>query len=152
MAHLRRHPGSETLAQARHRGQVRARVPVPREHCQGAARPAVRGWAGASTPAGARAHPAPRLADRSALAGGALSLPGTGRTARADARARGVPEFLVGGAQRFVRRAGPGAGDAGGQDTLADRMEEHTSELQSLMRISYADFCLKKKKKTIKQT
>src|SRR3546814_6160465 len=27
------------------------------------------------------------------------------------------------------------------------RSEEHTSELQSLMRISYADFCLKQKKK-----
>src|SRR3546814_18147446 len=32
------------------------------------------------------------------------------------------------------------------------RSEEHTSELQSLMRISYAVFCLKKKKKTIKHT
>src|SRR3546814_7068306 len=31
------------------------------------------------------------------------------------------------------------------------RSEEHTSELQSLMRISYAVFCLKKKKKTQKQ-
>src|SRR3546814_1381698 len=31
--------------------------------------------------------------------------------------------------------------------THADRSEEHTSELQSLMRISYAVFCLKKKKK-----
>src|SRR3546814_10204099 len=30
---------------------------------------------------------------------------------------------------------------------LAQRSEEHTSELQSLMRISYAVFCLKKKKK-----
>src|SRR3546814_1543665 len=30
-----------------------------------------------------------------------------------------------------------------------DRSEEHTSELQSLMRISYAVFCLKKKKNTI---
>src|SRR3546814_4281466 len=30
---------------------------------------------------------------------------------------------------------------------LAERSEEHTSELQSLMRISYAVFCLKKKKK-----
>src|SRR3546814_6112200 len=30
------------------------------------------------------------------------------------------------------------------------RSEEHTSELQSLMRISYAVFCLKKKKKTTK--
>src|SRR3546814_16739169 len=29
----------------------------------------------------------------------------------------------------------------------AERSEEHTSELQSLMRISYAVFCLKKKKK-----
>src|SRR3546814_1069418 len=29
----------------------------------------------------------------------------------------------------------------------ADRSEEHTSELQSLMRISYAVFCLKKKNK-----
>src|SRR3546814_9926416 len=31
---------------------------------------------------------------------------------------------------------------------VAERSEEHTSELQSLMRISYAVFCLKKKKKT----
>src|SRR3546814_6402814 len=31
---------------------------------------------------------------------------------------------------------------------VAMRSEEHTSELQSLMRISYAVFCLKKKKKT----
>src|SRR3546814_9539915 len=30
----------------------------------------------------------------------------------------------------------------------ASRSEEHTSELQSLMRISYAVFCLKKKKNT----
>src|SRR3546814_5178842 len=32
---------------------------------------------------------------------------------------------------------------------LDDRSEEHTSELQSLMRISYAVFCLKKNKKPI---
>src|SRR3546814_4900916 len=31
-----------------------------------------------------------------------------------------------------------------------DRSEEHTSELQSLMRISYAVFCLKKKKRKTK--
>src|SRR3546814_8502594 len=31
-------------------------------------------------------------------------------------------------------------------DEKAHRLEEHTSELQSLMRISYAVFCLKKKK------
>src|SRR3546814_5097307 len=43
-----------------------------------------------------------------------------------------------------------------GLDVVASRSEEHTSELQSLMRISYAVFCLKKKKtqnrKNIKQT
>src|SRR3546814_12559659 len=42
-----------------------------------------------------------------------------------------------------------------GDDTtvpvLAKRSEEHTSELQSLMRISYAVFCLKKKKKPNKR-
>src|SRR3546814_7569844 len=32
---------------------------------------------------------------------------------------------------------------------LLDRSEEHTSELQSLMRISYAVFCLKNKQKKI---
>src|SRR3546814_10511141 len=35
---------------------------------------------------------------------------------------------------------------------LRIRSEEHTSELQSLMRISYAVFCLKKKKNTHKQS
>src|SRR3546814_1078328 len=34
------------------------------------------------------------------------------------------------------------------QRSVLDRSEEHTSELQSLMRISYAVFCLKKKKHT----
>src|SRR3546814_3952355 len=38
------------------------------------------------------------------------------------------------------------AGDGSGLEPIL-RSEEHTSELQSLMRISYAVFCLKKKKK-----
>src|SRR3546814_4208085 len=38
------------------------------------------------------------------------------------------------------------AGGAGEQEVADRRSEEHTSELQSLMRISYAVFCLKKKK------
>src|SRR3546814_4482056 len=42
--------------------------------------------------------------------------------------------------RRRVRGPGPA-------DNLSLRSEEHTSELQSLMRISYAVFCLKKKKK-----
>src|SRR3546814_8126570 len=48
-----------------------------------------------------------------------------------------------GGGWRWACRAGafPGAAAA------AIRSEEHTSELQSLMRISYAVFCLKKKKR-----
>src|SRR3546814_7873316 len=36
---------------------------------------------------------------------------------------------------------------AGPNQLWVSRSEEHTSELQSLMRISYAVFCLKKKKK-----
>src|SRR3546814_7095329 len=35
--------------------------------------------------------------------------------------------------------------EAAGVDRMPFRSEEHTSELQSLMRISYAVFCLKKK-------
>src|SRR3546814_8154601 len=45
----------------------------------------------------------------------------------------------------------PGARTADGRDTVIAhrrRSEEHTSELQSLMRISYAVFCLKKKTHT----
>src|SRR3546814_7732628 len=34
-----------------------------------------------------------------------------------------------------------------GHEPVSDRSEEHTSELQSLMRISFALFCLKNKKK-----
>src|SRR3546814_10308728 len=39
--------------------------------------------------------------------------------------------------------------DIGCATDRVDRSEEHTSELQSLMRISYAVFCLKKKKNNI---
>src|SRR3546814_4019907 len=39
-----------------------------------------------------------------------------------------------------------GLGQAAGAAAFDTRSEEHTSELQSLMRISYAVFCLKKKK------
>src|SRR3546814_1886402 len=53
-------------------------------------------------------------------------------------RARRRPERAVPfAAQRLFDRIGAGVG--------AERSEEHTSELQSLMRISYAVFCLKKK-------
>src|SRR3546814_10229581 len=41
--------------------------------------------------------------------------------------------------------------DAGGRERRCRRSEEHTSELQSLMRISYAGFGVKKKTKRTKQ-
>src|SRR3546814_8151016 len=58
---------------------------------------------------------------------------------------------LVVGAREHAPRGpfGLPAGDVGrfaAGGARADRSEEHTSELQSLMRISYAVFCLKKKK------
>src|SRR3546814_2346250 len=43
-------------------------------------------------------------------------------------------------------RAGAAPVEAGHSARSGRRSEEHTSELQSLMRISYAVFCLKKKK------
>src|SRR3546814_5324549 len=52
----------------------------------------------------------------------------------------------VAGLVEFPRE--PGGQQAHGgdhQQRVVDRSEEHTSELQSLMRISYAVFCLKKK-------
>src|SRR3546814_6873143 len=61
---------------------------------------------------------------------------------------------LIGGLGEAADRPRDGAGEVKGQqhghrkgDAADDeRSEEHTSELQSLMRISYAVFCLKKKK------
>src|SRR3546814_10765538 len=57
---------------------------------------------------------------------------------RADALARGERRDALGGKRRPVATA------AGCGNRI--RSEEHTSELQSLMRISYAVFCLQKKK------
>src|SRR3546814_6881585 len=56
-------------------------------------------------------------------------------------------------AVRARRRACPGrcSGSPAGPCRCGRRSEEHTSELQSLMRISYAVFCLKKKKTIKKQ-
>src|SRR3546814_5382944 len=52
----------------------------------------------------------------------------------------GVRVAAVGGCWRAIGLA-VGAGHA---EQAVERSEEHTSELQSLMRISYAVFCLKK--------
>src|SRR3546814_2578555 len=52
--------------------------------------------------------------------------------------------------QRAVHVHEPDRGRMHLDELLHERSEEHTSELQSLMRISYAVFCLKKKKKNTK--
>src|SRR3546814_9283726 len=56
-------------------------------------------------------------------------------------------------AQRFLNAFADHDGSRAGAltDDPVSRSEEHTSELQSLMRISYAVFCLKKKKNTTTQ-
>src|SRR3546814_3371085 len=58
------------------------------------------------------------------------------------------PKPVVAGAVLLVVLAGLGATRLGSEfiPQLDERSEEHTSELPSLMRISYAVFCLKKKK------
>src|SRR3546814_1403951 len=99
----------------------------------------------------------------------ASALARAGRRRRHDPRAP-VPDRrfavafgLFAGAEDGAAGA-PGARKLAGRRRLSDaerggaadavlspdvhRSEEHTSELQSLMRISYAVFCLKKKKKT----
>src|SRR3546814_3485072 len=63
---------------------------------------------------------------------------GDGRAHRTELP-RGRPRHQ---AQRLARAPDPSTGPA----EPLDRSEEHTSELQSLMRISYAVVCLKKKK------
>src|SRR3546814_1504680 len=63
----------------------------------------------------------------------------------ASARRSGLSGLLELGAGE--RAGAASVREADGADAAADRSEEHTSELQSLMRISYAVFCLKKKKK-----
>src|SRR3546814_2346711 len=56
------------------------------------------------------------------------------RALRFELDDNGLEELWIGGERSLMSRNG--------------RSEEHTSELQSLMRISYAVFCLKKKKMT----
>src|SRR3546814_1081776 len=75
-------------------------------------------------------------------------------------RGRSVDDEAVHGIGTFQPRLEKGARNENGQVLeigggivhrplqIADRSEEHTSELQSLMRISYAVFCLNKKKNT----
>src|SRR3546814_6607211 len=63
------------------------------------------------------------------------------------AQRAGIPPAVIRHASRELSRL-EAQGAATPQLDLFARSEEHTSELQSLMRISYAVFCLKKKKTT----
>src|SRR3546814_3151950 len=65
-------------------------------------------------------------------------------------RGRGAAHHGRVAALRHQRHGKVGGKADGGGDLLRrfGRSEEHTSELQSLMRISYAVFCLKKKNNT----
>src|SRR3546814_3929431 len=84
-----------------------------------------------------------------ALARHGVELVSTGGTAKAlrdagfDVRdisdITGFPEMMDGRVKTLHPKV------HGGLLAVRDRSEEHTSELQSLMRISYAVFCLKKK-------
>src|SRR3546814_2136899 len=65
------------------------------------------------------------------------------RSWRAGSMRNGVPSAADPAMKRA--RASPKIGPARSR-AASSRSEEHTSELQSLMRISYAVFCLKKKK------
>src|SRR3546814_7095955 len=93
----------------------------------------------------------------------AVVVPATGRRVRGAAGMAAVPAPTGAGGRRAGRGGRGSAVAVAGLDDLAlvgaglaaggggwrgRRSEEHTSELQSLMRISYAVFCLKKKRVT----
>src|SRR3546814_6489422 len=70
------------------------------------------------------------------------------RQRRMKSESAATPEESIIGTLRMRRmktRGGVGMASSASR-RLRARSEEHTSELQSLMRISYAVFCLKKKK------
>src|SRR3546814_1178955 len=94
-----------------------------------------------------RSHPAvrPRLAPQ----------PGTSAMTKSYEVIEHTYDVVVVGAGGAGLRATLGLAEAGLKTaciTKVFRSEEHTSELQSLMRITYAVFCLKKKKNIQKTT
>src|SRR3546814_2331135 len=88
----------------------------------------------------------PRRFGAARRAGDGDPEPGQGRDQFAAGAGRGGRDRPGAVGDRAVLLPAPLAVDADG-DPGDPRSEEHTSELQSLMRISYAVFCLKKKKK-----
>src|SRR3546814_15717260 len=104
------------------------RSPLRRRRCPGAGRAGAEDDLGSTDPDRSPALPSVAAGYRAGPAG-EFRLGGTDRWQDAD---RGWPGADV--SVLFLR------------DAYHSRSEEHTSELQSLMRISYAVFCLKKKK------
>src|SRR3546814_3906365 len=74
-----------------------------------------------------------------------LAMPRAQRAVAMQEQRRHAHELLDLGERLLVLLVAVVLRRGGGEP--GDRSEEHTSELQSLMRISYAVFCLKKKKK-----
>src|SRR3546814_3696058 len=68
-----------------------------------------------------------------------------------SAMAHGIPVVLHLARRWGIRKPQSSSRSDRSHPDRARRSEEHTSELQSLMRISYAVFCLKKKKKNKKK-
>src|SRR3546814_1578 len=168
-----RHPGPRSPARGAGGSAAAACRPGPRGRAVGRGRRGFHAWAVPICPVGPRAKKAAgAVARRFAEARGQakFALAGAGEAARIDLIApaltsasgailSGDDDSRIGWLFAASRPAVVAAGGwrfGGGDlptgsltlDAQADgsRSEEHTSELQSLMRISYAVFCLKKKK------
>src|SRR3546814_5988177 len=85
------------------------------------------------------------------IAGGITGEELSGKLRRPEAARKGAPPQPAAGAASSMMNCTPSRpfqrSICRRPATWSGRSEEHTSELQSLMRISYAVFCLKKKKK-----
>src|SRR3546814_5768854 len=103
-------------------------------------------------------QPALRATGQVVLIPGFLALYEEGRDDAEDEESRRLPRLKEGDApakksvhaEQHFTQPPPRYSEASLVKKMEERSEEHTSELQSLMRISYAVFCLKKK--STKQT
>src|SRR3546814_10682335 len=98
----------------------------------------------AAQPAVPRRHPAGTVADRADEA--QILFLDRQRVGVEQQRRRATGQCRIADTVECLRRRRRTRREGAGGEMF--RSEEHTSELQSLMRISYAVFCLKKKKKT----